>query len=254
MKRITIFTWGYWGWGNATKHFVKAVDAVEESRGFKPPLFVDIRLSRSVRAPGFNGNAFEKTVGTDRYRWMKSLGNESIVSKSKKIKIADPSAAKELLDFAVAAAKENRRVIFYCACEAPKHCHRSTVARLVVNAAKKKRVPLEIGDWPGGKPGHIEVEVPLGDFRSIAKGKMSISLGKHIELSEIGGLAWGTTATVHSNGERVHRLVGPAKFQGGKWTLPVFCRFDEDEEAPLSDYKTLSARMRTEYGYDSLTS
>jgi hypothetical protein len=119
--------------------------------------------------------------------------------------------------------------------------------------AKIRAIPLKIVEWPGDKLGHIDLDVSLEVFRSIVKGKMSIPLGKHIELSEIGGLAWGTTATVHSNGERVHRLVGPAKFQGGKWTLPVFCRFDEDEEAPLSEYKALSPEMRTKYGYDPQT-
>jgi len=49
----TLFTWGYYGWGNHTPDLVKAVDAVETSRGFQPPMFVDIRIRRSVRAAGF---------------------------------------------------------------------------------------------------------------------------------------------------------------------------------------------------------
>src|SRR5688500_8003061 len=52
---LTMFTWGYWGWGTTTREFVQAADAVEASRGFNPPLFVDIRIRRSVRAPGFTG-------------------------------------------------------------------------------------------------------------------------------------------------------------------------------------------------------
>ena len=35
-KPTTIFTWGYYGWGNATLSLIKAVDAVEASRGFEP--------------------------------------------------------------------------------------------------------------------------------------------------------------------------------------------------------------------------
>jgi hypothetical protein len=50
MPTTTLFTWGYYGWGNATPQLVEAVDAVEHSRGFAPPLFVDIRIRRSVRA------------------------------------------------------------------------------------------------------------------------------------------------------------------------------------------------------------
>jgi hypothetical protein len=41
MTTTTIFTWGYYGWGNATPQLVEAVDAVETSRGFEPPIFVD---------------------------------------------------------------------------------------------------------------------------------------------------------------------------------------------------------------------
>jgi len=32
MKPITIFSWGYDGWGTSTKQLLEAVDAVEESR------------------------------------------------------------------------------------------------------------------------------------------------------------------------------------------------------------------------------
>jgi hypothetical protein len=37
----TLFTWGYYGWGNVTAQLVEAVEAVEASRGFEPPSFVD---------------------------------------------------------------------------------------------------------------------------------------------------------------------------------------------------------------------
>jgi hypothetical protein len=67
MTTITLFSWGYWGWGNATRQFVEAVDAAEAAREFAPPLFVDVRISRSVRAAGFRDHAFEQLVGKDRY-------------------------------------------------------------------------------------------------------------------------------------------------------------------------------------------
>src|SRR3954465_6195252 len=76
MKPLAAFTWGYWGWGNAAPELVKAVDALERTRGFKPPLFADIRLSRSVRAPGFRDRAYEDLVGPARYVWMPKLGNQ----------------------------------------------------------------------------------------------------------------------------------------------------------------------------------
>jgi hypothetical protein len=57
---IALFSFGYWGWGNSTKQLIDTFDALEFSRGFKPPVLVDIRISRSVRAPGFNASALEK--------------------------------------------------------------------------------------------------------------------------------------------------------------------------------------------------
>src|SRR5271165_2078519 len=97
----TLFMWGYYGWGNHTPDLVKAVDAVETGRGFQPPIFVDIRIRRSVRAAGFTGPAFERLLGQERHRWMKSLGNKFIETRTgPMIQISDPTAADELLDFA----------------------------------------------------------------------------------------------------------------------------------------------------------
>ena len=107
----TLFTWGYYGWGNHTPDLVEAVDAVETSRGFQPPIFVDIRIRRSVRAAGFNGPAFERLLGQNRHRWMKSLGNRFIeTGTGPDIQIADPSAADELLDLAIESARHKQRL------------------------------------------------------------------------------------------------------------------------------------------------
>jgi hypothetical protein len=48
---LTVFTWGYYGWGNSTAQLIKAVDAIEHSREFAQPMFVDIRIRRAGRAP-----------------------------------------------------------------------------------------------------------------------------------------------------------------------------------------------------------
>jgi hypothetical protein len=154
MERTTIFSWGYYGWGNHTPQLVEAVDAVERSRGFEPPLFVDIRIRRTVRAKGFHGNAFEKLLGQDRHRWMKALGNKFIQTRTgPTIQIAEPAAAGELLDLAVVLARRKQRVLFFCSCQWPRcegeiACHRTTVAELVLNAAKKRAVPVEVVEWP----------------------------------------------------------------------------------------------------------
>jgi len=254
MKPITIFSWGYWGWGTSTTQLIRAVDAVEESREFEPPVFVDVRLSRSVRAPGFNGNSFEKKLGLDRHYWMKSLGNEEIRSKNKKaIHIADPLAAHELLYRAMDAHEQNRRVIFFCNCPVPRKCHRWEVTRLVLNVARKRNIAVELIEWPGGKPGHIDLDVSPADFRSIANGRMTIPLGKRPNLLEYSAVAWGTTATICCNGDQIHRLVGPAVFERGDWALPVFYRFD-DSKTTLREYKQEASKMRAADGYTSQTS
>jgi len=137
MKKPTIFSWGYWGWGSSAAQFVKAADAVEAARGYGPLLFVDVRLQRSVRAANFNGSTFKELVGEKRYRWMNKLGNMAIADRSlKKLTIKDPHEAESLLDVAIECDKENRRVLFFCACEVSNQCHRYEVGKLLL---KKKR-------------------------------------------------------------------------------------------------------------------
>jgi hypothetical protein len=84
MSKLTIFSWGYWGWGNATQQLVQLVDSIEATRGFNAPVFVDIRISRSVRARGFNANAFGRLLGDARYRHMPLLGNLAVLGNSQR--------------------------------------------------------------------------------------------------------------------------------------------------------------------------
>jgi hypothetical protein len=162
MGRTTLFTWGYYGWGNHTPQLIQAVDVVEMNRGFEPPIFVDIRIRRSVRAAGFTGQAFEKLLGTERHRRMKSLGNKLIETRTgPHIQIADPDTADDLLDLAIESARHKERLLFFCNCQWPRRegeiaCHRTTVAGLVPKAAKKRKVQVEIVEWPGGNPKHIK--------------------------------------------------------------------------------------------------
>ena len=73
----TLFTWGYFGWGNATPRLIEIADAVERDRGFAPPLFVDVRIRRTVRAKGFQGADFGHLLGRGRHVWIQRLGNEA---------------------------------------------------------------------------------------------------------------------------------------------------------------------------------
>src|ERR1700724_2060014 len=107
--RLHMFTFGYWGWGSATREFVQSVDAAERQRGFCPPIFVDVRIHRGVRAAGFRDDAFERLLGRARYRWMRGLGNLAVVGRSRghRVRIKSPAAAAELLTLAREAARHH---------------------------------------------------------------------------------------------------------------------------------------------------
>lgn len=281
----TIFTWGYFGWGNATERLVEAVDAVEQVRGFGPPLFVDIRIRRTVRAIGFQGTAFERLLGPSRHRWMKSLGNRFIQTRiGPEIQIADPSAADELLDDAMDAARQRQRLLFFCGCQWPRcagkiTCHRATVAGLLIEAAKKRRLPIEVVEWPGGAPRGIGLSVNPKLYSAIQKGRLSILLGPPadaadtvrsglsgteprgtvrsglsgtgpndtLDLADIAGLPWGSIATLHADGQELHRIVGPARWRNDQWSLPVLGRID-DAAASQKEYLESAERLRRYWG------
>src|SRR2546423_1369468 len=86
-ETLMAFTWGHSGWGNAVRKFLSVADGSEAARGFGPPVFADVRLRRAVRAPGFIGTAFERVVGSERYRWFKGLGNDCIATGEAGIRI-----------------------------------------------------------------------------------------------------------------------------------------------------------------------
>jgi hypothetical protein len=93
---------------------------------------------------------------------MKTLGNRSIVTKKRRMEIADPNAANDLLAHVQQAHAQKRRVLFFCACEYPgavhsPDCHRATVAGLLLKAAHREGVLLTVAEWPGGEPRTAEL-------------------------------------------------------------------------------------------------
>lgn len=232
---ITLFRRGYFGWGNHTPDLVRAADAVEAARGFGPPLFVDTRIRRAVRARGFQGPAFAHLLG-DRYRWVPALGNRFILTRSgPAIQINDPAAADELLDLAVEAGRVRRRVVFFCSCQWPRdgqaECHRVEVGRLVLAAAARRRQPAEVVEWPGGEPREFDLTVESPVFRALRQGRTAVPLGEPADLAAAAGLPWGSVVTVRA-GDEVGRVVsGPAFRRPHGWALPVFGFFPEGEDA-----------------------
>lgn len=239
---ITAFSWGYWGWGNATPQLVEGVDAAKARLGFAPPLFVDVRFRRAVRAVGFSGNAFGELLGSGRYVHMSALGNKLIgESERSQMAIADPSAAFELLDHVSTAASEGRRVLFFCSCEHARNdqgteCHRTEVARLLRAASVDRGVALTTVEWPGGDPQELAVQTTPVLLRSIARGRVTLPLGDGFDLAQVAGLPWGSTVQASNGDQTVAFVSGPAKFTGGSWCLPVLRAFanalpDSDDAA-----------------------
>jgi hypothetical protein len=255
MKPITLFSWGYYGWGNSTKQLIKAVDAVEQARRFEPPFFVDIRLQREVRAEGFKGDRFRSKIGDERYDWMKSLGNQAIASKSDRMKIADPKTSADLLLIAQNAAKHKQRILFFCSCKRPKNnthgvtCHRTEVTRLLLGVAKKEGISIEVVEWPGGTPKARGMDISSDVQRPVALGRKAIALKRTAQLSKFAGLPWGTVVSFEANDELIHRISGPAFYHARKWCLPVIDGL-ADSDATFQEYQQASSAARTKYGYN----
>lgn len=257
MRPLTIFSWGYFGWGNATSRLLEAVDAMEGARGFAPPVFVDVRMSRSVRAVGFRERAFEVLVGASRYRWMKALGNRWIESRQGPLlQIAQPEEAEALLSLAIEEVARRRRLIFFCSCEMPVSadgvaCHRVEVGRLLCAAARRRGIPVTLVEWPGDKPTSLSLEVPASLLRGVRGGRKSVPLmGTSLQAAPM-RLAVGSLATLRSGSDILLIATGPVRFSTDGWYLPVLHVFSpsQDDLGPLRQWATA---YRTRHGYDPI--
>lgn len=241
---LQAFSFGYEGWGNSTKQLVKCTDCVEKSRGYDRPVFVDTRIRRQVRAKGFLGNAFGDLVGSKRYHWMKGLGNTAILTRQgPAIQIREPRVADDLLDLILRFSESNRRVIFFCSCKFPRYCHRRTVGTLLLRAARRRRVPLGICEWPGSQTGDIDLAVSAEIFQAVLRGRSSIPLGARPGLATVAALPWGSIATLHERDRELHRLVGPARWRSGGWSLPL-CPAQAAAFATESEVHRIQRRYR----------
>lgn len=254
METLTLFSWGYWGWGSATKQLIQAVDAVETSRGYKPPIFVDIRISRSVRAAGFRERAFEQTIGADRYRWFDSLGNVGIQDGGS-MRIKDPAAAETLLDLALDCARRRQRVIFFCSCEfagteKEMLCHRVAVAGLLLKAAARRKLAANVIEWPGGEPIYEGLELQLSP--AVARklhSSTSIPLPDSASLAQMAAIPWYSLVKVRSgDGDTLCFLVGPAKYRKSGWYLPQLYQFAPD--VGERELRSTAKQEREQLGYD----
>lgn len=255
MSKLTLFSWGYWGWGNATAQLVQLADSIEAARGFNPPVFVDIRISRSVRAKGFHGNAFGDLLGQSRYHHLSSLGNLSVLERGESgIKIKDPAKVHTLLELARRLAATRTRVIFFCSCEYPRlegdlnACHRVTVVRLIMEA-NRTATPIEIVEWPGGEPQVLETEVSPTIAQKVLRGARSIPLGREVPPIDVASLAWGSLIHLRSKDLKFPVVVGPPKYGPRGWHLPVPWE-TADREATPAALVTKAREWRHTFGLD----
>jgi hypothetical protein len=157
-----VYTFGYHGWGTNTRRLAKLAAEWEEKAGRREPMWVDIRWSRSSRAPEFRDAGFSRATGPKHYLWMQGLGNSAIATKG--FKIAHPPDAERLLDVILEAHESRRRVLFFCACELIRvegriRCHRAHVANLLLATARRRGRGLTVVASPGGDPESHTFEV-----------------------------------------------------------------------------------------------
>lgn len=224
---ITLYSFGYWGWGTSTDYLVQAFDALERSRGFNPPVLVDVRISRSVRAPGFNNRALEKLVGKERYVHMPELGNRAVIENTgENVTIADPAAAGSLLNRAISERSRRRRIVFFCACpyqveDGHPVCHRYEVGSLLLKQSQERNQPIVVTEWPGTEPQIITLTISSDVLKTLRRGMKSIPLPRDFTLDRIASITWGSVVHCSSDGEPYNARVGRAKWRPNGWYLPV---------------------------------
>ena len=227
---LLAFSWGYEGWGNHTAELVKMVDAVEASRGFGPPLFVDVRLKRVVRAIGFRERAFEKLLG-ERYVWLQGLGNVAVGDHSLAMALSDPSQLETLLDLVAQRAAADSRVIFFCSCGSPlarSRCHRGMVTDALLAVARKRGIPLAVQEWPGGSPMVTDLEIPIEHMRRLRVlgnsedgGSMRVPVSANISVARAAALPHYSLIRCRAGDAEAIAASGPAILTPQGWMFPV---------------------------------
>lgn len=220
--RTTLFSFGYAGTGSATRELAAAINAGEQRRGYGPPLWVDIRVNRSVRAAGFRDRAFEELLG-EQYVWLRDLGNQRVADGTEGIEIRRPEAVHELLDLAL--ANPDRRVIFFCSCEHPAGCHRREVARLALAAARKRGLAVSVVEWPGGQPIETTVDVSAAVLKKLRGSLKRLPLPASMDVADAVILPWGSQLNVGRDQQKL--AVGSARLEAAGTFLTIIGSEDD---------------------------
>jgi hypothetical protein len=237
---LTVFSWGYEGWGNATRQLAQSFNLVEESRGFGPPVFVDVRIRRQVRAIGFRDDAFQRTVGIERYRWLPGLGNDAVRTGRGPMRLRSVTDALELLGVALAQNQKGRRVVFFCSCGSPERCttcHRQLVRKALVTAARRANHRLLVQEWPGGELTSRTVDVlrlKPQMLRAVQAGRRAIPLTKRLPPLHLLALPHYSVVRPRAGGESQLVSALAARFSAGMWRLPIGLSPVEPEDTRTS--------------------
>ena len=132
---------------------------------------------------------------------MQGLRNESVKTRSTKVKIHDHAAIDELLDMATTLARDNRRLLFFCSCKAGRlrACHRFQITQMLYESSRRFSSPIVVDEWPGGRPSEFELPVSKEVFAKVSHGNLKqVPLGQQVDLQHFAGLAWCSVALLSS--------------------------------------------------------
>jgi hypothetical protein len=133
-------------------------------------------------------------------------------------------------------------------------CHRTAVARLVLEEAGRRNIGVEIQEWPGGEPSHdLRISLPSGALKRMDRGVKSIPLDDGASLSIVAGIPWYSDVEfVSDSGDASARrvLTGPAKHsKSDGWWLPILGGTPDPNES-LEDLRRRARELRVKQGFD----
>lgn len=124
------------------------------------------------------------------------------------------------------------------------------VARLLVNSAARKGIPLSVVEWPGEEPRTVKLAVPESVVNTVLRGGNRVPLDG-LSLKDLHGLAalpWGSRVGLCSDDRDIAIVSGPAQL-GPHWYLPVLGPDRSKETDTIESLKKEAARKRKALGY-----
>lgn len=259
---MTIYSFGYEGWGPHVPRLLEVFRQVSQARGRGEPLLVDTRVRREVRAPGFTPAGIKEWATPENYRWLQGLGNVYMGGQHgphtlerpgwRNIAILDGREIATLADLAERAERAGRDLIFFCHCPLPRHncqadgsgcfdCHRSAIGELLAEELARRELAFSIQEWPDGRPEEVQISLPRPLVRKLLARHYRKTLPfDALESLGLLCLPWGSRVLVTEEGADSPALgfiSGPARpAKSQDWLLPVLA-----QPLPADDLAELAA-------------